>query len=736
MLLAIYPEVVLGVDSFFYRNFGIFSEPVAHYARQSLWRGEIPLWNPLNNCGVPFLAQWDTTICYPLAWFYILLPLPWSLNYFCLGHLLLAGLGMYWLAFEWTCDRLAASVAGLTFALNGLIFNCLMWTSNLAALSWLPLVVLLVERARRRGGRAIVHAALAGCMQMLSGAPEIVLMTWIALATLCLGQVLRFRRPSQPHQGSLLACRFVLVLFLVLGLSAVQLLPFLELLEHSHRGADAFNGSWSMPLWGWANFLVPLFRCTKLMLGNYVQVEQQWTSSYYLGIGVLALATVAFVKARSPKVWWLGALALVGLIASLGDNAFLYSWIKGIFRPFGSAPHPIKFIVLTVFSVPLLAAFGVRWLNRQRTAHGSSIGGELFWSGCALLVGIAGVLVASRCLPYADESRLITLWNGADRALFLLLILGTIFLYGKTTSGARRGVLAFGVLLLLGLDEVTHTPQNPTVGHQAFGILPPPMSSLPVVGQGRAMLSPRMQALLGNASTTDPLQYYTGIRRSLYGNCNLLDDIPKVNGFYSLTLRQTTEVNSLLYNPINLPQGLLDFLGVVQLSSADVMFKWKSRPTGLPWITAGQQPIFAPAVQTLRAIGSSQFDPRRVVYLPPEARNSLHVTDSSTAEIRAPEVTAHRIAFDVNASQRALVVIAQATYPCWQAFVDGGTSKIWPANHAFQAIEVPAGRHRVLLVYRDKAFYLGAGVSLACLVACLALYRMTGRQLPSHPAGN
>jgi uncharacterized membrane protein YfhO len=110
-----------------------------------------------------------------------------------------------------------------------------------------------------------------------------------------------------------------------------------------------------------------------------------------------------------------------------------------------------------------------------------------------------------------------------------------------------------------------------------------------------------------------------------------------------------------------------------------------------------------------------------VVYLPSEAQNQIHVTGRSSAEIKAPEFTAQRIAFEVNATQPAVVVIAQAMFPAWQALVDGKVSKIWPANHAFQAIEVPAGRHRVLLVYRDKAFYLGATVSLACLLICLAI---------------
>src|SRR5258706_4928015 len=90
-LFLSYPEVVLGVKTFFFRDYGFFGYPLAFYHRESFWRVEIPLWNPLNNCGLPFLAQWNTLVLYPGSLFYLLLPLSWALGLFCLAHELLAG---------------------------------------------------------------------------------------------------------------------------------------------------------------------------------------------------------------------------------------------------------------------------------------------------------------------------------------------------------------------------------------------------------------------------------------------------------------------------------------------------------------------------------------------------------------------------------------------------------------------------------------------------------------------
>ncbi|HKS37639.1 MAG TPA: hypothetical protein VJW76_10650, partial [Verrucomicrobiae bacterium] len=59
-VVAAYPEVVLGIRTFVFRDFGYFGYPLAHYHCERFWQGEIPLWNPLSNCGLPFLAQWNT----------------------------------------------------------------------------------------------------------------------------------------------------------------------------------------------------------------------------------------------------------------------------------------------------------------------------------------------------------------------------------------------------------------------------------------------------------------------------------------------------------------------------------------------------------------------------------------------------------------------------------------------------------------------------------------------------
>jgi uncharacterized membrane protein YfhO len=76
-----------------------------------------------------------------------------------------------------------------------------------------------------------------------------------------------------------------------------------------------------------------------------------------------------------------------------------------------------------------------------------------------------------------------------------------------------------------------------------------------------------------------------------------------------------------------------------------------------------------------------------------------------------------------------MLVVAQAYYHCWRASVDGRAVPLWRANYAFQALEVPSGRHEVRLVYVDRAFQGGAIISMMALMLCMAvIWKAPGAQ--------
>jgi len=725
LILISYPGLVLGTRAFCYRDAGLFSYPVAYYLRDSFWHGHWPLWNPCSHCGVPFLAQWNTLALYPLSLFYILLPMPWSLNFFLLGHLLLGGAGMYKLTHHWFGKRFAASVAGLAFAWNGMSIHCLMWPCHTAGLAWMPWVVWHCDRAGKEGGRRIYWAALAGACQMLTGSPETILLTWLIVAGVFVRDVL------QTRQGFWMSGRRLLWLgVMISALSAAQLLPWLDLLAHGDRTSATGSGFWSLPPWGLANFFVPLFHTSASLSGVFMQDEQQWTSSYYIGVLPLALAAIALWRARGGRTLLLALLALTGVLLALGDAGLLLNILKRAVPLLGFIRFPVKFVILTLFCLALLAGAGTAWLQTQAPAD---VRRSLSASGTLIGVVVLLILAAAHWFPFPSDSWSAVWPNALGRLAFLFAGLALLTLIFKAERTQARVLLSFGFLIWMGLDVCTHAPtQNPSVPVQAYDVYPPPMTRLPQVGESRAMLSPQAESTMDHLVNPDLLWLYLGQRAELFSDCNLLNGIPIAGGFMTLHLAAEHKVAGLLQSGKAAP-GLAQFLGVSQIASPRQLFVWEPQTNFMPWATLGQKPVFLDDDATLAALCSDGFRPRQIVYLPDSARGQVGAGADVQARLLSSRFGPSECVFDTSAESRTMLVVAQAGYHCWQASMDGASVPLWRANFAFQALEVPVGRHEVRIKYVDRAFQAGAIISIMALLTCVAVLLKDSRGVSTPP---
>ena len=823
-----FPGIWMGTETFFRSDYGVMAYPSAHYLRESLRAGELPLWNPLSNCGAPFLAQWGTMCLYPGSLFFVSLPMPWALGVFCLLHLWLGGLGARALAERWTGSRFAAAVAGTAFALNGASLACITWPNYCVALGWLPWIILLTEQAWREGGRKLVLAALAGTMQMLTGVPELVVMTWGLLGVMLIAEWVqspksKVQSPSaheatEPHQAPTtsvslaptrgdgrgegagpaqpiapespnpsplitnhfsLLIRFAAVIALIAALSAAQLLPFFDLLAHSQRDAAYRDARWPMPPWGWANFLVPLFRYGQTPQGFWIQQGQEFLSSYYLGLAPLALALLAVWKLRERRVWLLAGATAFVLIMALGDAGFLYTALKNVLPGGGIARFPVKFVLLAAFTVPMLAAFGVAWLQSRSgvppdftnysVATSTSVATDakeksddmqdacpawkpLAQVALALVAGIALIIWLGQQHPLQYDRWPETRANALARLAWLAAALGAIAVVaGLGARAVRERLPAAGALLiLLACDPLTHQPdQTPRIPSRVFE----PKKHF-TVGLGmRSMIAPEDETrlLYGRHVGLPPLSTkeeltledlwlldFAGKRYSGWSHLNLLQAQPKVNGSSNLRLREQDALQRHLYpadgtNAIN-AEGLRDFLGVEYFfrpsGSKPVERRDGAHPQEL--VHTGTPMQFLPLPEAFRQLTTPAFDPKKLAILPPEAQGSVP-TNAANASVTTRRFAAHEILAEVETDAPTLVTVAQSFYHPWRAFVDDQPVNLWRANYAFQALAVPAGKHTVRLVYVDGKFRLGVGISLAGLAVCGFLWWKSPRSKVQSP---
>jgi hypothetical protein len=289
---------------------------------------------------------------------------------------------------------------------------------------------------------------------------------------------------------------------------------------------------------------------------------------------------------------------------------------------------------------------------------------------------------------------------------------------------ARR----WSVLLLVAVcwgDLVTHMPwQNPTMDPglyaPGFGRADAKLIPEPSIARSRLMMSPFSARQLYYKPASNMKTNYVLDRIEFLADCNLLDHLPKVDGFFSLALRGTDRVLWLLNPSTGLELDRLeDFLSVSQTIAPGRVFDWVTRTNFIPIVTIGQEPLFADDESVFAELGNIRIDFRQVACLPPEAKALVKAQRQPEARVFATDFTPSRQRIRLQTPGPALVVLTQSYYHNWKASVDGVAVPLWRANYAFQAVEVPAGEHEVVLAYKDKALLAGMVVSLLAFGVCL-----------------
>jgi hypothetical protein len=715
VLLAVaFSDVLFGWRSFFTRDFANFGYPLAYHVQQSYRAGEVPLWNPYNVAGLPFLAQWNTLALYPPSLIYVLLPLPWSLNFFNLLHLHLAGLGMFCLARRWLRHGGAAAVAGVGYAFSGLVVSALMWPNNIAALGWLPLVLLFGERAARRGGGCCIQATVVLALQFLSGAPEITALTCSGLLVLAL-----FASPAQGVSLPRRLGRLLLVFGAGGGVAAAQLLPFLELLSHSQRGAGFSSGNWALSWSGLGNFLVPLFHTIQSRDRIFFQTSQQWVTSYYPAMSVVLAAWIGLWAEKDRRVRWLGALAALSLVLALGPNALVYDWLRRLVPILEIMRYPVKFLVPVLVILPLLAGYGVRaWFQGKVRL-------TTLWVLVLVLAVSASALMSLNDWRPAPGETPAAVWRSGWTALAGLGAFAATLTWSIrwVTPQARWLPAPALALLIFGDLSLANRHVNPVVYPDLLRGRAVTLEPRPEPGRGRVLVTAAAQEQLDNFNFTSPEAAVRIPRLALLLNDNLLERIPKLDGFFSLYLPRAARLTVRLSQQTNAVAGLMDFLGVSHLSRPGRPWEWEARTNWMPLLALAPRAVFLDPTNALKTLFSGQFNPRELVCLGPEAAGNIRFDGGARGAVVPAQMSAHLLEATVDTDGPMLLTIAQANYPGWRATVDGRPSRIWTANYAFQALEVPPGRHAIRVQFRSASFELGAGITSFTLVVLFVWHR-------------
>ena len=374
--------------------------PYRDYASAALREGRIPLWNPYIFMGVPFLANPQSAVLYPLHWPLSWLPVTQQIYWSAAFHAWILAMGGYGLMRRWGTGWPAAMTTALVLAGSGFYGGLLGHINQMNSAAWLPWLLWALETTMTSAPtpQATSHRALRCTHSLLPLLPFSLFVTlsllaghaqtiYINLLGVGVWTVVRAIYLSTLHTSLATAVRHIASSLLIyvsgvlLGvlIAAAQLLPTLELSGLGLRSGGLSYGdmtSFSLRplLLHWT--LLPSYGFLDLSVVFATLGYTEFVA--YVGLLGLLLALVgiwrgrtAVERNRSPRQyrWLCGTLfAGLGLFLALGRwnpfSFFFYELVPGfdLFRT------PARWMMLYTLGMAILAGIGMECLR--------SVGGQ------------------------------------------------------------------------------------------------------------------------------------------------------------------------------------------------------------------------------------------------------------------------------------------------------------------------------------------------------------------------
>lgn len=760
-----YRPLLLG-ETFFFRDLQLIFLPAKQIWSELLRSGEPPFWNPYLHGGVPLLADIQNSSFYPSSLLYLFLSPPAALSLELVLHCLAAAASAYLLARCLGLSPAAAFMAGGVYAFCGYTLSKFNIFFHLLATPYVPLMLLFWHLHLREGRwRWFVLTLVGGALQVLTGAPEIVVLTLLTL--LGWGFFVTGARLTWPRS----VARWCLLGAGIAGLASIQLVPMLELVLQSARGEGLdpqVVSKWSVHPARLPELLVPGFlgRADTVGAGDFwgralTDGELPFMLSLYLGAVPLALALLAGahrgagVPERRLRVYLLLLLGLA-LVFSLGRFLPLYDvmyrWNPAIrfFR------YPVKILSLGILPVSLLAGSGVDLLFAAGGRSKAVL--KVAW---AVGLGLVSLLLLWLAIPgFRTGSQVFFFGNSAPKIeqglrSGLLQIAGVWLLAALIYQAHRlrpRAWLAWALAGVVLLDLMkAGQPLNPTTSPKLISAAPQAavlarenlaggrFYRSPLPHRNMAFYAPSSDAIWLSRWNLEILVSSMAIRWSIpviyHGDIESLAPrrLMKIKGAAeSRAWPQRLPLLSAAAVRVFMTEEELDLPGVERLAAVEsgggtrsFIYRNPRAAERAEFVTVYHRA--GSADEAMGAMLGPGFDPRQHAVVEGEVPEAA-VGCAAKERIEVREAKLLRRRLSVTSDCPGLLVLSELYYPGWEARVDGRPATLLRANVAFSAVWLPPGEHEVEWRFVPRIFQLGLAVSTMtlALLAILSWRRIRG----------
>lgn len=728
--------VIAGSRTFFIRDVFTTHLPLKAFGAEQLREGRIPAFNPTWGLGQPFRGNPNALPFYPGNLAYLALPF-WSafgLHYAL--HWLIALATMGALARGLGMSRAASLLAAVTYAGSGWMVSTLTFYNLLAVAAWWPLVLLGAVRGGRRG---IAMGGIACGLALLGGEPVAATLGLVPLLVIAIGQ-LGWRR------GVLTAVAIGAVGLLI---ALPQVVALLRILPFTYRGSHGMSTEqatqFTLHPFRLIEFLVPFPYGRPTWLGRFgvwapsiLPVIPLFMSLYF---GIVGFG-LAIAGSRDRKAWaaLAGSGLLLAIVAGYGGD-LLVRLSLGLFR------YPEKFLLWVALAVPLLAGRGLDRVlaNGRLWARLATIVGILFIAlatGLRLLTStiVAGAAQGLARLAEQERTKAVDLLSTQLSAWTVALLAGGLalvaaaWLVSRKPSWSGAALAALQVLLLAQLAPLLLT--DSTAPYRE----PAPWARL-AGGSGAAVLN---SVLAFPPWAPEPVYRTPDGPRIPLERATALDLDPAPGVLHGLTYPFAPDLEGL-QSPLftlmlyNLPRlnGMqrLNWLRALGLDAL-ILFEDAEIP-GLRLVDRAERYGVVSRLYRIENPAPEAWWPERVRVAgsPPTALWVVSNTDNPLTDVVVNEGVAHksrgRVRLLVNEpdhiemeveSDGGLAVVRRAYQPLFTAESEGKKLRTVPVDLNLLGVEVPPGRHRVVLSVSSWPEWLAAAVALLTLIYAVRLY--------------
>ncbi|MBW6440452.1 YfhO family protein [Patescibacteria group bacterium] len=735
--------------------------PWHKFTLDSIKKFEIPFWNPYVLGGVPFFANYQSSLFEFTRLVSYLLSIP--LNHFsffsAFVELFFAGLFTFLFVRNLKVSRLGSIVSAISFMFS---LPLVVWMQHPIGkvIIWLPLILLCIDKIIKRKFYYISILAFAIAFQFFAGNPEIsffVLLLGLSYAI--------FRTLNQEYNLKYSKIKILSILtipFILGGLIAlVQIIPFLELLSQSDmvgvgRTGSAgtnifeaiFSGQWNT--WnsseGVKEFIKNISVAFNPNLYGSPVINSWWRetgnyseNSIYFGFLPFLFSLIAVMfsfKKKNVKFF------LVVGISSLFISIAIPIFVLFNYLPIFNLVNLGRLRLVYVFCGAVLAGIGFDYVFNKENINKKKI--IIIVLLFVLLLTFYSIVVFTlRSLMQVDlfKAQLIKNYLLIFSSIFILGIsLFVVYKKGELKKSFRFNkhviiTMIFFDLFLYGssyhpsLEEKYIYPQR----------------------EGIAFLTQNTS----NYERVTSLKFdNTKLQSSLIPNSSIVYNLYDARGFEVVKISRYEKLVEKDFNQIgeyflggNPPDRLLDVLGVKYIiqeknsredqNLADKKYKLSYSDDDINiYENSGYLPkvFFVENIINIKNIDDAlnmfpkfNYTKEALVEIDDlekiksyNLKSQRENSESDVLEIK--QYSPNYIEVQSSSENENFMVLSDTYYKNWHAYVDGEETIIYPVNVAFRGIFVPDGNHRIVFKYSPYRFNLLIIISIFTVFISVILF--------------